>query len=152
MSATANTHYTVLVVDDDPDLRETLSDGLELLGNFTVVGAEDGFRGLEQCVAVHPDCMVIDVMMPELDGYQLVKALRGDPETASTPLILLTALAQDRERFLGLAAGVDQYLVKPATTEQVVAAIHEALVLSEVERRQRLYALLETSEDLAWGG
>src|SRR6478672_9932613 len=106
-SGTGHT-YTVLIVDDDPDLLQLLTDGLELLGNFRVVQAVDGIQGLEQFFVVRPDCMIIDIKMPGLDGYQLVRALRGDPESAATPLILLTALAQDQHQFAGLALGADQ--------------------------------------------
>src|SRR5215471_7547682 len=105
MFEVGDNRYTVLIVDDDPDLLQLLTDGLELLGNFTVIPAEDGIQGLELFFDAHPDCVIIDVVMPGLDGYQLVRALRGDPESASTPLIMLTALAQDKNRFVGLAFG-----------------------------------------------
>ena len=94
---------TVLVIDDNLELLEVLAEGLELAGPFTVITANDGAQGLEECVTHHPDCLVIDVKMPQLNGYQLVRLLRGDQETAGIPLILLTALAQDHERFTGLA-------------------------------------------------
>src|SRR5215475_9336046 len=109
MFEVGDNRYTVLVVDDDPDLLQLLTDGLELLGNFTVVSATDGMQGLERFFEVRPDCMIIDVKMPGLDGYQLVRALRGDPESAATPLIILTAMAQDQNRMAGLVSGVDQY-------------------------------------------
>src|SRR5579862_8001568 len=94
---------TVLVIDDNIDLLEVLAEGLELAGPFNVMTASDGMQGLELCLIYHPDCVVIDVKMPQLNGYQLVRALRGDAETVEIPLILLTALAQDYERFAGMA-------------------------------------------------
>jgi DNA-binding response OmpR family regulator len=141
--------YTVLIVDDDPDLLQLLTDGLELLGNFRVVQASDGIQGLEQYFASHPDCVIIDVVMPGLDGYQLVKALRGDPASAETSLILLTALAQDKDEFVGLAAGADQYLVKPVKLRNLVEAVQHAVEITSTERQQQLLALAEKHDEFA---
>ena len=134
---------TVLVIDDNLDLLEVLAEGLELAGPFTVITANDGAQGLEQCLTCHPDCLVIDVKMPQLNGYQLVRILRGDAETADIPLILLTALAQDYERFAGLAAGTDRYLIKPVTPRELAAAIREVVALSMQERQLRFSQLVE---------
>ena len=134
---------TILIVDDNPELIQLLTDVLEKLGRFRVVSAEDGIQGIERYFEVRPACMIIDIMMPGLDGYQLVKALRGDPDSARTPLIFLTALAQDRQRFAGFASGVDQYLVKPVTPRELVAAVQRALTEGDTERRQRLQELFE---------
>jgi DNA-binding response OmpR family regulator len=152
MFEVGDNRYTVLVVDDDPDLLQLLTDGLELLGNFTVVSAADGVQGLERFFEVRPDCMIIDVKMPGLDGYQLVRALRGDPESASTPLIILSALAQEQNQFAGLALGADDYLVKLVDIYDVVIAVQRAVQVGAAERQQRMQSLLdqpETAED-AW--
>jgi CheY-like chemotaxis protein len=135
--------YSVLIVDDNRELLQLLTDALEKLGRFRVESALDGIEGLERYFAMRPDCMIIDIMMPGLDGYQLVKALRGDPDSARTPLIFLTALAQERDRFAGFVAGIDQYLVKPVKPQDLVAAVQQALGVSDVERNQRQRALLE---------
>ncbi len=135
---------TLLIVDDDRDLLPSLETMLETLTDFTVVTAEDGAIGLERFYEVRPQCVIIDVKMPELDGYQLVRALRGDPETAETPLIILTAMAQDRNRLAGLVSGVDQYLVKPVTPRDLLAAIQKALQTTQEERLRRLRRLVET--------
>ncbi|HEU5367913.1 MAG TPA: response regulator [Ktedonobacterales bacterium] len=137
---------TVLIVEDNPDLLDLLLMALPRLGPFRVVGVSDGIAGLEQFYAQRPQCVVIDVKMPGLDGYQLVRALRGDPETAAAPLIILTALAQQKEQFAGLAAGADLYLVKPVTPQDLVAAIRQVIALSDADRLQRLQALLDTEE------
>ncbi len=147
MTSARGKNYTVLIVDDDPELLQLLTDGLELLGNFRVVQATDGIAGLEQFFEVRPDCVIIDVVMPGLDGYQLVKALRGDPESAATPLIILTALAQDKNEFVGLAAGADQYLVKPVKLRDLVEAIQRALEITDTERLHRLLALAEERDE-----
>lgn len=137
---------TVLIVEDNPDLLDLLLMALPRLGPFRAVGVSDGIAGLERFYEVRPQCVIIDVKMPGLDGYQLVRALRGDPETADTPLIILTALAQQKEQFAGLAAGADLYLVKPVTPQDLVAAIHQVIALSDADRLQRLQALLDTED------
>src|SRR5262249_44859074 len=114
---------------------------------FSVVTAADGAEGLRHFYEDRRDCVVIDIRMPQLNGYQLVRALRGDPDTAGTPLIILTAMAQDIDRQGGLAAGADHYLVKPVKPLDLVAAIHHAITLSEADRRQRLRALLDDALD-----
>jgi two-component system alkaline phosphatase synthesis response regulator PhoP len=134
-------------VDDDPDVLHLLTDGLELLGNFRVVQAEGGIQALEHYFDVHPDCVIIDVKMPGLDGYQLVRALRGDAESAGTPLIMLTALAQAQQQFAGLALGADQYLIKPVTPRELVVAVQRALLMGEADRQARMQALLAQSEE-----
>jgi CheY-like chemotaxis protein len=135
--------YKVLIVDDNPNLLSIITDSLLELGDFQVVTTADGAEGLAACYAEHPDCMVIDVKMPGLDGYQLVRAIRGDPETAGTPLVILTAMIQDGNRFAGMAAGVDCYLTKPMKPQDLVAAIQQAIARSESERRQQLRELVE---------
>ena len=147
MAAEAGESYTILIVDDDPDLLQLLSDGLELLGNFQVVRAANGIAGLEEFFAVRPDCMIIDIKMPGLDGYQLLRALRGDPESGATPLIILTALAQDQQQFAGLALGADQYLIKPVTPRELVAAVKRAVLIGEEERQASMQVLIEQSQD-----
>jgi DNA-binding response OmpR family regulator len=143
MSEASASPYTVLIVDDDPDLLQALTDGLELLGNYTVVSATDGIQALERFYETRPDCMIIDIKMPGLNGYQLVRALRGDSETASTPLIILSALAQEQNQFAGLALGADEYLVKLASIYEVVAAVQRVVKISTAERQRQMQALLE---------
>lgn len=138
-----DTSYKVLVVDDDVALLQTLKDGLEILGNFEVEQATNGDEGLERFFEVLPDCVIIDVKMPGLNGYQLVRVLRGDAESAATPLIMLTALATEPQQFAGLASGVDQYLVKPVMPSVLVEAVKRAVAMSEQERQRRLQTFLE---------
>ncbi len=137
------TNGTILVVDDNEDLRILVAETLKRLGKYHVVMADNGIDGLQAFYDHRPDCGVIDIKMPGLDGVQLARALRGDPETAATPLVILTALVQDRDRFIGLAAGADQYLVKPVRPLDLVAAVRQALAVSMVERDQALRALID---------
>jgi DNA-binding response OmpR family regulator len=140
---------TVLVVDDNRQLIEFLTDALEELGDFAVVTATDGAQGLERCHDVRPDCVVVDVRMPGIDGYQFVRALRGDPDSSSTSLIILSALAQDKEQVAGLLAGADLYLIKPIDPLELIKAIQSALRQSDAMRRQRQQALVDDSS-LTW--
>jgi len=141
--------HTVLVVDDNRQLIEFLTDALEELGDFAVVTATDGAQGLERCHDVHPDCVVVDVRMPGIDGYQFVRALRGDPDSSSTSLIILSALAQDKEQVAGLLAGADLYLIKPIDPLELIKAIQSTLQQSDAMRRQRQQALVDDTS-LTW--
>jgi CheY-like chemotaxis protein len=124
----------VLVVDDDPALLTAITRGLGLLGGFAVLTASDGRAGLERFYAERPDCVVVDVRMPGLNGYQFIRVLRGDPETAETPIIIVSALVQDHEQLAGLLTGADAYLIKPAKIADLVEAIERAVLLSPEER------------------
>ena len=135
--------HTILVVDDNHQLIEFLTDALEELGDFEVVTATDGAQGLERYYDTHPDCVVVDVRMPGIDGYQLVRALRGDPNSSSTSLIILSALVQDKDKIAGLLAGADLYLVKPVDPLELTQAIQRLLQQSEAIRRQHQQALLD---------
>ena len=134
----------VLVVDDDPALLAAVSRGLELSGGYAVITAPDGTRGLGRFMVERPDCAVVDIRMPGLNGYQFVRALRGDPETAQTPLVILSALVQDHEQLAGLLTGADAYLIKPVTIAHLVQAIERAVNLT-AEERQRVFQDLSGS-------
>lgn len=143
MSASSTGQRAILLVDDNPDIFTMYREVLPLMSDFLILTAEHGVAALEQIelrknANMSPvSCIVIDVMMPELDGLQLVRALRGDPDTAEIPLVILTALAQDHQRFAGLASGADQYLTKPISVPDLIAAISTAITLSPLERLRR---------------
>lgn len=135
--------HTVLVVDDSADLRALVAESLRKLGGFTVVTAEDGAVGLERYVEIRPDCVVIDVKMPGLDGYQLIRALRGDPASSATPLVILSAMVQERDRLAGFLSGVDEYLLKPVSPLELVRTIRQVIDRDEADRQRRMQALLD---------
>jgi two-component system cell cycle response regulator len=143
-STSSSSKYTILIVDDNQDLLASLRFAISVLGDgeFRVETAKDGAEGLERVYEVHPDCVLIDVKMPTLNGYQLVHVLRGDPDTASIPLVILSALVQERDSQAGMLAGADQYLTKPASPQSIVAAIRHCISLTQAEREQRLLDLL----------
>jgi DNA-binding response OmpR family regulator len=142
-SVGAGDGYTVLIVDDSADLRMLIAESLRKLAGFTVVTAEDGAIGLERYFDTRPHCVVIDVKMAGLDGYQLIRALRGDPASSATPLVILSAMVQERDRLAGFLSGVDEYLLKPASPLELVRTIRLVIDRSEAERQQRLHALLD---------
>ncbi len=116
---------TVLVIDDEPDLVELVRTTLEKRG-FSVVGAPDGSSGLELARRCRPQIIVLDRMMPGVDGLEVCRSLRDDSFTRATPVLMLTARAAVEDRIQGLEKGADDYLVKPFDLGELVARI-EAL-------------------------
>jgi len=103
---------TILIADDDPVIQKLLAVNFEMEG-YRVVTASDGAEALERIGSDHPDLAVLDVMMPRVDGLDVVRALRADPTTHSMPIILLSAKAQAVDINRGLEAGADVYVTKP---------------------------------------
>ncbi len=141
MSISSDPVATVLVVDDNEDLLASVSFALQTLGKFRVIVARDAAEGLEKALEYHPDCMVVDVKMPEIGGLQLVRTLRGDRTTARIPLVILSAMVQPSDEAMGMFAGADHYLAKPTKPQALVEAIREAIALSEEDRQRRLWDL-----------
>jgi DNA-binding response OmpR family regulator len=138
------TRYTILIVDDNPDLLELLQDGLS--EHFTILLAHDGIEGLTYAMEARPDCAIIDVKMPGLDGFQLVRALRGDPETQEMPLIILTAMPEEQGQWRGFASGTDRYLTKPVLPSELIQAIQASLATGRTDRAARLRRLAEEGD------
>jgi DNA-binding response OmpR family regulator len=103
---------TVLVVDDDPVIQKLLQVNFEMEG-YRVITAGDGEEGLAKAQAERPDAIVLDVMMPKMDGLEVARRLKGDDETRSIPIVLLSAKAQQADVQAGQATGADEYLTKP---------------------------------------
>lgn len=140
----AEQRHTVLVVDDNMDLLELLHEGLST--GFTVRLAHDGAEALESVFQAPPDCVIIDIRMPELNGFQFIHAMRGDPATMAIPLIILSAMPEDQGLLAGLLSGADRYLTKPVVPSELVPVIYEAIALKQDERDARMRALLEREE------
>ena len=117
---------SILLVDDDPNLREMLRQMLEM-GGFEVTEAEDGLDALDKLAKITPDIMVLDVMMPNLDGVSLCRQLRSEAEFVSLPIIMLSGKTQQRAVQEGLAAGANLYLCKPITVTDLIQAARELL-------------------------
>lgn len=144
MVDTSDTRYTILVVDDNPDLLELLEEGLA--AHFTIILARDGVEGLTTIVEAHPDCAIIDLKMPGLNGLQVVRALRGDAATSDIPLIILTAIPEEQGLLPSLISGADRYLTKPVLPSELIPTIHQAIAISQAERAQRARLLVEQGE------
>ena len=114
---------TVLVVDDSADIRAYVRGHLERDGRYRVVEADDGEAALAAVRHRLPDLIVSDVMMPKLDGFGLLGALRGDPDTDFVPVVLLTARAEAEDRLAGLGLGADDYVTKPFDAQELTQRI-----------------------------
>src|SRR4029077_13880705 len=111
----------ILLADDNADMRDYVR---RLLGQrWHVEAVGDGAAALATAKAQRPDLIVADVMMPELDGFELMAALRADPVTRNIPVILLSARAGEEATLKGIAAGADDYLVKPFTARDLLARV-----------------------------
>jgi PAS domain S-box-containing protein len=132
----------ILVADDNADLRDYLRQ--LLASHYQVELAADGTAALAAATASPPDLVLADVMMPGLDGLELLRALKSDPRTIAVPVILLSARAGEESRIEGVAAGADDYLVKPFSARELLARIDVRLELARLRRSsdQREHALL----------
>lgn len=116
----------LLLIDDDPNLILLVKDYLEFRG-YQVTTAENGREALEILEQATPDMIICDVMMPEMDGYSLVKHVREDPKTSWIPVLFLSAKGQSQDRVKGLNTGADVYMVKPFEPEELVAQVESSL-------------------------
>jgi DNA-binding response OmpR family regulator len=117
----------ILIVDDDPAITTLLKLSFELEGHI-VMTAPNGAEALELARQVHPAAMVVDVMMPEMDGLELVRRLRSNPLTEDIPIVCLSAKALTADVDAGLAAGADDYFTKPCDPNELVERVELRLV------------------------
>ena len=117
---------TILVADDEEDVRELVTYRLTRSG-YDVIGARDGLEALELATQRAPDLMVLDVMMPKLDGYELTRRVRAEEALRSIPVILLTARSQETDVDRGFEVGADDYLRKPFNPDELVARVRAVL-------------------------
>jgi DNA-binding response OmpR family regulator len=110
----------ILIVDDEPEAVELVEFNLKQAG-YDVASAVDGAEALKKTRALLPSLIVLDVMLPEMDGLEVCKMLRRDPATAAIPIIMLTAKAAEIDRVLGLELGADDYLTKPFSIRELLA-------------------------------
>ena len=133
----------ILVIDDSRTIVDVLRLAIEQLRHDAVVVASNGIEGLQQFERERPDCVVVDVMMPHLDGFQLTRLLRGDSGSRQTPLIIMTTLGGADKQLTGLLSGADEYLVKPFTGHQLCDAIERVMAITPEERERRIKRLAE---------
>jgi len=126
----------ILVVEDDEDLVELWTFNLTNAG-FEVATASNGSDGLKKIRALHPDLLLLDLMLPELDGFAICDILRRDPDTASIPIIILTAVSGGLARLAGFDAGANDYVTKPFSPKELIARIQGLLDLAAIAAARR---------------
>jgi len=109
----------ILVIDDDPSVRSLVADSLEIEG-YEVFTAEDGFSGLRAIEAHKPDCVLLDVMMPGLDGHQVLQRIRAAEDRPALPVVMLTAYSDDATAWQAWTEGVDYFLAKPFDADELL--------------------------------
>jgi diguanylate cyclase (GGDEF)-like protein len=117
---------TILVVDDDPDIARFVEVNLRSAG-YDVAVASDGEEALEKAGDLRPDLVLLDVMMPRIDGFEVAQRLRKNPQTANTSIIMLTAKALSADKVTGLQSGADDYIIKPFDPIELLARVKGTL-------------------------
>ena len=135
----------ILVIDDDTAINELIKINLELCG-YDVICSYDGTRGFALAKQELPDLVILDVMMPEVDGYTVAKRIRENDETKNTPILMLTALGMVQDKVKGFDIGVDDYLVKPFEMDELRVRVRALL-----KRTNSIPESLATKEILTVG-
>ena len=130
----------VLVVDDEEQNRSLLRDPLEARG-YTVTEAESGEQALKEIAENPPDTILLDLMMPKMDGFEVCRRLRANAATAHIPVLMVTALSERKERIMGIAAGANDFLIKPVDIHDVILRVRNAVYT------KRLYDQLESEKE-----
>jgi DNA-binding response OmpR family regulator len=136
MMQTERQRLHVLVIDDEPDVLLLCRVNLSLAG-MDVLEASDGESGIGLAVRETPDVIVLDVMMPRMDGFSVLKELKHRPSTAEIPVIMLTAKAQQEDQIQGWAAGVADYVTKPFSPGELAAAVTRVSSMTPEELHAR---------------
>lgn len=129
----------VLIIEDQPEVRENIAELLEL-SNYNPITAENGKIGVKKALQEQPDIILCDIMMPEMDGYEVLYLISKRPEIASTPFIFLTAKSEKADFRKGMNMGADDYITKP---------FEEMELLGAIERRLNKYEKLSTKDELS---
>ena len=135
----------ILVIDDDPAISELVSINLEMAG-YDVNQAEDGIKGQALAVQLQPDLVMLDLMLPKVDGFTVCQRLRRDERTSDIPVLMLTALGQTQDKVEGFNSGADDYLTKPFEVEEMLARVRALL-----RRTDRIPQAAKHSEILNYG-
>jgi DNA-binding response OmpR family regulator len=116
----------ILAADDEPHILRVVKDKLANAG-FTVVTAVNGEEALQLALQEKPDLILLDVMMPKMNGFEVCRKLRGEPGFAAIPIMLLTARGQEVDRKMGFEAGATEYITKPFSPRQLLQTVQEKL-------------------------
>lgn len=134
----------ILIIEDDPAVRENLEEILEFKG-FRVFSTADGKEGLDMALKKEPDLIISDIMMPEMDGYQLLTRVREIPALTNTPVILLTAKNMIDSKIQGLEIGADDYVTKPFNSKELIVRIEN---LIKIRKKLKVKAYLNSNETI----
>lgn len=126
----------VLVIDDEPDVLLLCRVNFEFAGH-EVLEASDGERGMELATSARPDLIVLDIMLPTRDGLSVLRELREKPETRDTPVVLLTAKAQEDDQLRGWNAGAAEYVTKPFSPLALTETVERVYEMSPEQRQRR---------------
>lgn len=135
----------ILIIDDDPAISDLVSINLEMAG-YDVQQAIDGIKGQALAVQLQPDLIMLDLMLPQVDGFTVCQRLRRDERTADIPVLMLTALGQIQDKIQGFDSGADDYLTKPFDVEEMLARVRALL-----RRSDRIPQAAKHSEILSQG-
>ncbi|MER3500299.1 MAG: hypothetical protein IMHGJWDQ_000632 [Candidatus Fervidibacter sp.] len=120
------TKAKILVADDDPAIQELVRFTLESRG-YQVITASNGAETVRKAIAENPDLLILDILMPELDGYEIIRLLKNTEETAHIPIVVLTAYASDAGALVSWMEGADGYLVKPFNPDELLMVVERTL-------------------------
>jgi|SaaInl4_135m_RNA_FD_contig_21_3461230_length_847_multi_4_in_0_out_0_1 CheY-like chemotaxis protein len=122
---------SILLIEDEPDIQTVVKFALEATGGHHVTVAEDGMQGLEVARTEQPDVILLDVMMPRMDGHELLRLLKAGEKTSGIPVIFLSAKAQQKDVEAGMALGADGYLTKPFDSRTLSDQVEEIVRASQ---------------------
>lgn len=142
-----NQTKTILVIEDEPQVRNNIQQIIEL-SDYRVLAAENGRVGLQLAKTALPDLIICDIMMPEMNGYEVVAALRENNATATIPFIFLTAKVERTDLRQGMELGADDYLTKPFTAEELLKAV-ESRFQRQAAHLERVKLEREKAEELS---
>lgn len=131
----------VLAIDDDASILDLIQHALTPQRGYQVTTATNGEQGLELYRRERPDCIIVDVYMPVMDGFKFLRAIRGDGASAHAPVIILSALADGPHELTGALSGVDEYMAKPFKPSALCSAIERVIQITPEERERRLERL-----------
>ncbi len=117
---------TILLVDDEPDLLESLSIRFKASG-YNVLTAVDGLDALQKARTLSPDLIILDLMLPKMDGYKVARLLKFDNRYSHIPILILSARGQDLDKEMGKNAGADDYMVKPFVSVDLISRVERLL-------------------------
>jgi len=135
LSGTKDKKYRILLIEDDPAISNVVELNLKL-DNYDVFLASDGEEGLKMVKETDPDLIILDVMMPKIDGWQVLMELKAEEETKDIPVIMLTAIDDEQSKVIGLRGGADDYVPKPFSPLELAARVR--VILDRVGRSHRM--------------